>query len=88
MAKNVQISENLFLTMVSYVIDHQDPQDERYKYIHTEVVIKIHALASRQMYTQYKTALTEEDRLQALDRYLKHSGRRGFQESGERHRVY
>lgn len=65
--KNVQITQELFLALVKY---HLLEATEEEKKIKKELVEKLDAMAKRQIYSQYKTAPTEEEREKARQEYL------------------
>ena len=69
--KNVQISQELFSLLVRYfLIDQQELLQE----IRKGLEKKVDALAIRELYSQYKTAPTEEERQQARQEYLDRRG--------------
>ena len=69
--KNVQISEDLFLALLKYhLIGDEEPLPE----IKRGLESKLDAMVSRQMYTQYKTAPTEEKKEKARKEYLDKRG--------------
>ena len=65
--KNVQITQELFLALVKC---HLLEATEEEKKIKKELVEKLDAMAKRQIYSQYKTAPTEEEREKARQEYL------------------
>ena len=69
--KNVQITESLFRLLVRY---HLMDIYEDEKTIKNELSIKLDAIAKRQIYSQYKTAQTEEERETARLEYLEKIG--------------
>ncbi len=73
--RNVQISEELFVDIVKYFLLEQE---ERLPEIRKGLERKMDALAMRELYTKYKTALSEADRERARIEYL---DRRGVPES-------
>lgn len=73
--KNVQIKQELFLELVKYHLLGIDADTEK---INKELTEKIDALVMRELYTKYKTALTEEEKEKARKEYL---DRRGVNES-------
>ena len=73
--RNVQISEELFVDIVKYFLLEQE---ERLPEIRKGLERKMDALAMRELYTKYKTALSEADRERARREYL---DRRGVPES-------
>lgn len=69
--KNVQISYELFVDLVLYHLnDEEDFQDD----IRQGLSQKLDAMLNRQLYSQYKTAPTEEQREQAWQEYLDRRG--------------
>jgi DNA integrity scanning protein DisA with diadenylate cyclase activity len=73
--KNVQISEELFVAIMRYfMLEHEEllPQ------IKQGMEKKLDAMVMRELYTKYKTALTEEEKEKARKEYL---DRRGVPES-------
>lgn len=69
--KNVQITQELFLSLVKY---HLLEVDEEEEIIKKELTEKLDAMAKRQIYSQYKTAQTEEEREKARQKYLEKVG--------------
>ena len=65
--KNVQITQELFLSLVKYHLLETTEEEEKIK---KELAEKLEAMAKRQIYSQYKTALTEEEREKARQEYL------------------
>ena len=65
--KNVQITQDLFLALVKYHLLEAIEEEEKIK---KELAEKLDALAKRQIYSQYKTAPTEEEREKARQEYL------------------
>lgn len=65
--KNIQISEDLFLALLKY---HLIGNEESLPGIKKELESKLEAMVNRQIYTQYKTAPTEEKRENARKEYL------------------
>lgn len=69
--KSVQIPYELFVGLVLYHLnDEDDYQDD----IRQGLSQKLDAMLNRQLYTQYKTAPTEEQREQARQEYLDRRG--------------
>lgn len=67
--KQVQISQTLFIELVKYhLMDHHEPSQEGY--IKTELKDKLDAIVKHDLYTQYKSAPTEEEREKARQQYL------------------
>lgn len=65
--KNVQITQELFLSLVKYHLLETTEEEEKIK---KELTEKLDAMAKRQIYSQYKTAPTEEEREKARQEYL------------------
>ena len=69
--KSVQIPYELFVDLVLYHLnDEEDFQDD----IRQGLLQKLDAMLNRQLYSQYKTAPTEEQREQARQEYLDRRG--------------
>ena len=69
--KNVQIPDELFVDLVLYhLTDEEEFQDD----IRQGLSQKLDAMLNRQLYTQYKTAPSEEQREQARQEYLDRRG--------------
>lgn len=69
--KNVQIPYDLFVDLVLYHLRGEDDFEED---IQRGLEEKLDAMLNRQLYTQYKTAPTEEQREQARQGYLDRRG--------------
>ena len=69
--KNVQIPYELFVDLVLYHLRGEEDYDED---IRRGLSKKIDAVLNRQLYSQYKTAPTEEQREQARQEYLDRRG--------------
>ena len=69
--KSVQIPYELFVDLVRYHLNGEDDFDEE---IRQELEQKLDAMLNRQLYSQYKTAPTEEHREQARQEYLDRRG--------------
>ena len=67
----------LFADMVQYIIDHADPDDYEYTQIMSRVQNKVNTLVRHDLYTQYKTCATSEERAAAREKYLDAIGLRG-----------
>ena len=69
--KNVQISQELFFLLVRYfLIEQEETEPEIVKALEK----KMDALVMRELYTQYKTAPTEEEKEKARREYLDKRG--------------
>ena len=75
MMKNVQISQELFVALLHY---HLSGENEYEEVIEQGLEQKLDAMLRHELYAQYKTAPTEEQRDQARQEYL---DRRGVPES-------
>ena len=75
MMKNVQISQELFVALLHY---HLSGENEYEEVIEQGLEQKLDAMLRHELYAQYKTAPTEEQREQARQEYL---DRRGVPES-------
>ena len=73
--KSVQIPYDLFVDLVLYHLNSENDFDEE---IRQGLEQKLDAILNRQLYSQYKTAPTEEEREQARHEYL---ARRGVPQS-------
>ena len=73
--KNVQISQELFVALLQY---HLSGENEYEEIIEQDLEQKLDAMLRHELYAQYKTAPTEEQREQARQEYL---DRRGVPES-------
>ena len=73
--KNVQVPYDLFVDLVLY---HLNGEEDFKEDIRLGLEQKLDAILNRQLYSQYKTAPTEEQREQARQEYL---DRRGVPES-------
>ncbi len=69
--KQVQISEDLFLSLVKYHILEYYNEEEK---IVKELKEKYNKIANRKLYTKYKTASTEEEKEKARQEYLNKKG--------------
>ncbi|WP_443703061.1 hypothetical protein [Prevotella sp.] len=76
--KNVQISHELFIALLKYFLLEQD---ELFTEIKKGLEKKLDALVTRELYTKYKTAPSEEEREKARLEYL---DRRGVPDSFRR----
>ncbi len=69
--KQVQISEELFLSLMKYHVLEYDSDKEK---IIKGLQQKFDSLLNRELYTKYKTALSEEEREKARQKYLNRKG--------------
>ena len=75
MAKNIQISYELFLQLVRYFC-LDDVTETRYKAISDALETKLDKLVKHELYTTSKTAETQEEREHARQQYLDKIGMR------------
>ena len=69
--KQVQISEDLFLSLVKYhILEYYNDE----KKIVKELKEKYDKIVNRSLYTKYKTAPTEEEKEKARQEYLNQKG--------------
>ena len=71
MMKNVQISQELFVALLHY---HLSGENEYEEVIEQGLEQKLDAMLRHELYAQYKTAPTEEQREQARQEYLDRRG--------------
>ena len=76
--KNVQIPYDLFWALLQHHLMKEDGYEEE---IQQSLEQKLDAMVNRQLYSQYKTAPTEEQREKARQEYL---DRRGVPQSFRR----
>ena len=69
--KNVQISQELFVALLHYRLSGENEYEE---VIEQGLEQKLDAMLRHELYAQYKTAPTEEQREQARREYLDRSG--------------
>ena len=82
MMKNVQISQELFVALLHY---HLSGENEYEEVIEQGLEQKLDAMLRHELYAQYKTAPTEEQREQARQEYL---DRRGVPEASAGESLY
>ena len=69
--KQVQISEDLFLSLIKYhILEYHNDEKEIVK----ELQQKFDRVINRELYTQYKTASSEEEKEKARQEYLNRKG--------------
>ncbi len=69
--KQVQISEDLFLSLVKYhILEYYNDEEKIIK----ELKEKYDKIFNRSLYTKYKTAPTEEEKEKARQKYLNQRG--------------
>ena len=77
MAGRIQIPEDLYELMVSYIADHYDQRDaERYRVIEAGIKRKADARKNHFLYTVYKCDKSSEKRGMARQMYLDEVGMR------------
>lgn len=69
--KNVQISKELFFSLLRYFLMGQE---ENFAEIKNGLEQKLDALVMRELYTKYKSAPTKEEREKARKEYLERRG--------------
>ena len=69
--KQVQISEDLFLSLIKYHILEYCSDEEKIVKMLKE---KYYSVVNRNLYTRYKTAPTEEEKEKARQEYLDRKG--------------
>ena len=69
--KQVQINEDLFLSLIKYHLLECYNEEEK---IIAELKEKYDSIINRNLYTKYKTALTEEEKEKAREEYLDRKG--------------
>ncbi len=69
--KRVQISEDLFLSLVKYhILEYYNDEEKIVK----ELKEKYDKIVNRNLYTKYKTALSEEEKEKIRQEYLNRKG--------------
>lgn len=69
--KNIQISEQLFFSLVRY---HLVEMESELPQIKKGLMDKMETMVMRELYTKYKTAPTEEEKEKARQQYLDKRG--------------
>lgn len=72
--KNLMIEQSLFTDLCIYAVENADRNDPRYLRIERGIRAKLDAMARHELYTQYKTGMTEEERAIARMEYLEKVG--------------
>ena len=67
--KQVQISEELFLDIFRY-FHLEEPEEQLYRKIKLQLNEKLNKIVKRNLYTEYKTADTNEEKEPARQKYL------------------
>lgn len=75
MTKHVQISQELFFKLVRYFY-LENHEKELYEAITNDITHKLDSIVKHDLYTQYKTANTEQERESARKKYLDAVGMR------------
>ena len=75
MSRNVQISSETFLKLVRYFY-LENHENELYESITKDLEHKLDNIIKHELYTQYKTSQTEEEREKARQKYLDKIGMR------------
>lgn len=69
--KQVQISEDLFLSLIKYhILEYHNDEEKIVKMLKE----KYDSIVNRNLYTRYKTAPTEEEKEKARQEYLDRKG--------------
>ena len=69
--KQVQISEDLFLSLIKYhILEHYNDKEKIVK----ELQQKLNTIINRNLYTHYKTSSSEEEKEKARQEYLNRKG--------------
>ena len=69
--KQVQISEDLFLSLIKYhILEYYNDKEKIIK----ELQQKLDTIINRNLYTQYKTSPSEEEKEKARQEYLDRKG--------------
>ena len=69
--KQVQISEDLFLSLIKYhILEYYNDKEKIVK----ELQQKLDTIINRNLYTQYKTSSSEEEKEKARQEYLNRKG--------------
>lgn len=68
--KSIQIEFSFFLDLFFFVLEHDDPDDPKYHRIRTAFNKKIDAMERHNLYTLYKSGVSEEIRQKAREEYL------------------
>lgn len=72
--QNVQISFKLFLDLIQYHCIQDEPDPDLQDQINKELVKKLDAIVTRDIYSRSKTAATPEERERARQEYLDKRG--------------
>lgn len=72
--KKLMIDQSLFADLCIYAIQNADLNDPRYIRIEKGIREKLDAIARHEIYTQYKSGATEEERATARVKYLEKVG--------------
>lgn len=72
--KKLMIDQSLFTDLCIYAVQNADLNDPRYLRIEKGIRDKLEAMARHELYTQYKSGATEEERDMARMKYLEKVG--------------
>ncbi len=72
--KSVQISDELFKSLLEYFFSESSPSDHQSDFIRQQLNAKLDKLISRELFTNYKRAASLEERERYRKEYLKHIG--------------
>lgn len=67
--KSIQIPQNLFIELIQYFMYGVDSK-ERHEHIKSQLDAKLDRIIEHDLYTQYKTAPTDEQREAARKEYI------------------
>lgn len=70
MGKYVKIEYELFIKLYRLIVHNDVDSEESYKKIKQELETKFQKLVNHELYSKYKTALTEEEQEEARQKYL------------------
>lgn len=74
MGKQVKIEYRLFIELYRLIVHDDVDSEESYKRIKHELEVKFQKLVNHELYSKYKTAMTEEEQEQARQKYLDEVG--------------
>ncbi len=70
MGKQVKVELRLFIELYRLIVHNDVDSDESYERIKQELEVKFQRLVNHELYSKYKTALTEEEQEEARQKYL------------------
>ena len=70
MGKCVKIEYELFIKLYRLIVHNDIDDEESYKKIKQDLEVKFQKLVNHELYSKYKTALTEEEQEEARQKYL------------------